>query len=93
MTVYELWVHPHLADIVVVRVQFGQVTGVCSLPLPVALGVDLSVLHYDGREGAIARARDMPEQFGRLEPWLQGRWVPVRPSLRLWSYRLIGKRN
>jgi hypothetical protein len=81
VTHYALWVHPHMLSILAVRMQFGQVTGVCPLPRAVAAAADLPHLEYDEREAAIARARDAPEQFAQFVPWLGGQWVSV---LRRW---------
>jgi hypothetical protein len=84
---HELWVHAHLTDVIAVRLIFGQVVGVCRLSFSEAVNEDLLTLIYDGREEAIARARDRPEQFGQFEPWLSGRWVPARRRWRQPRYQ------
>jgi hypothetical protein len=87
VTQFALWVHPHLTDVFAIRLTFGQVTGVCRLSFSQAVNARLAALEYDGREEAIARARDRPEQFGLFEPWLGGRWVPAKRRIRVPGYR------
>jgi hypothetical protein len=75
MTTFDLWIHEQLGPFAV-RIQFGQVTGVCGpLPLSTAADCDPSGFDYDAREEMLSRFRDSPEQFCRLEPWWGGQRV------------------
>jgi len=82
MTTYELWFH-ELLGAYGVRLQEGQVTGVCGpIPLSRVGGYDPGQLWYDERPEAIRRAQESPEQFCMLEAWRKGAWISAAPAGR-----------
>jgi hypothetical protein len=71
---YQLWIHPELSDLFAVRLELGQVTGICPVLRESAARMKLSDLPYDDRPEALRRARESPEQFRLWEHWWPGEW-------------------
>jgi hypothetical protein len=81
---YQLWIHPELSDLFAVRLELGQVTGICPVLRESASKMKLTDLPYDDRPEAIRRARENPEQFMLWEHWWPGEWgLPAVPSRKL----------
>ena len=75
MDTYELWMHRWTGAFYAVRLDNGEVTGVCG-PLPfatLAARGDLAGYRYDSDPDVIRCPLQHPEQFVLAEGWRRGR--------------------
>ncbi len=80
---YQWWAHRRTAQLFVVRLEEGAVTGACG-PLSVyhMVGEAPYSLLFDPCSMATFHARQCPEEFVMAEPFLRGHPVPVRAEAR-----------